>query len=69
MKTSQTTTASASFLRRADIGRQITSEHINEHLAAFEASGGVVEVLGNTPLQRDMRREAPAKPRAKSPAA
>lgn len=52
------------FARRLDVGRQITSERIDEHLAAFRAAGGVVEVLGNTPLHKPWRAatRSPAKP-------
>jgi len=46
------------FARRIDVGRQITSERIDEHLAAFRAAGGVVEVLGNTPLHKPWRAAA-----------
>lgn len=53
-----------SLARRTDVGRQITSERIDEHLAAFRAAGGVVEVLGNTPLHKPWRAatRSPAKP-------
>lgn len=57
--------ATSAFTRRTDLGRQITSERISEHLAAFEASGGIVERLGNTPISHAPRREAAgAKPKA-----
>ena len=55
----------SAFVRRADVGRQITSERISEHLAAFVASGGIVERLGNTPISRTLRPEPTgAKPKA-----
>ncbi|WP_133498634.1 hypothetical protein [Cognatilysobacter terrigena] len=53
--------ATSAFARRADVGRQITSEHIRDHVAAFEASGGIVERLGNTPLRAPQREPAGAK--------
>lgn len=40
------------FARRPELGRQLTSDHIDAHLAAFHAAGGVVEVLGNTPIHK-----------------
>ena len=54
----------ATFARRTDAGRQITSERIDEHLASFRAAGGVIEVLGNTPLHKPWRAatRSPAKP-------
>ena len=47
--------------------RTLTSEHIDAHLAAFEAAGGKVEVLATTSvlkrIQADPLRDAPkAKP-------
>lgn len=58
------TPASSPFVRRAETGRQITSEHLDAHLEAFRAAGGVVEVLGNTPIHKPWRAatRAPAKP-------
>ncbi|AXK72133.1 hypothetical protein DWG18_07455 [Lysobacter sp. TY2-98] len=50
-KMSQMPSASSST-RRSDVSRDLTREHISEHLAAFRAAGGVVEVLGNTPIHR-----------------
>jgi hypothetical protein len=45
---------------------QLTSEHIDAHLAAFEAAGGKVEVLATTTvlkrIQADPTRDAPAVP-------
>jgi hypothetical protein len=41
--------------RRVDFGRQVTSERIDEHLTAFRAAGGVIEVLGNTPIHKPWR--------------
>ncbi|TBR14387.1 MAG: hypothetical protein EPO46_00800 [Lysobacter sp.] len=34
--------------RKAETPRDLTSDRIAEHLASFRASGGQVEVLGNT---------------------
>jgi hypothetical protein len=45
------------YARRPDLSRQITSDRIDEHMAKFLASGGVVEVLGNTDWNK---RPAPA---------
>lgn len=42
------TRADVATSRRPDPSRGLTSAHIREHLAAFEASGGRVEVLGTT---------------------
>ncbi|MGY3266749.1 MULTISPECIES: hypothetical protein [unclassified Lysobacter] len=50
------------YARRVDLSRQITSEHINEHLAAFEAAGGHVEVLGNTPTRKRKDDAPPVTP-------
>lgn len=51
------------YLRRAEPSRQLTSEHIDAHLAAFEAAGGKVEVLSTTAvlkrIQADPTRAPP----------
>ena len=60
-KSPSSPSSTSAFVRRADLGRQITSEHISEHVAAFEASGGIVERLGNTPLRVAHRESAGAK--------
>lgn len=60
MSTKPSTPASAPFNRRADVSRQITSEHISAHMAAFAAAGGRVEVLGNTPMLKNLAPAAPA---------
>lgn len=60
MSTKPSTPASAPFNRRADVSRQITSEHISAHMAAFAAAGGRVEVLGNTPMLKNLKPDAPA---------
>lgn len=36
------------YVRRAEGSRQLTSENIDAHLAAFAAAGGKVEVLATT---------------------
>jgi hypothetical protein len=59
VSTKTSTPASAPFNRRADVSRQITSEHISAHMAAFRAAGGTVEVLGNTPMLKNIK---PAEP-------
>ncbi|HEY4560188.1 MAG TPA: hypothetical protein VIG54_05555 [Lysobacter sp.] len=54
------------YARRPDLSRQITSDRIDEHMAKFIASGGVVEVLGNTDWNKRQATAAvvkPAKPR------
>lgn len=43
------------FARGGDSGRQLTSERLDQHMAAFRAAGGKVEVLGNTPLHKPWR--------------
>lgn len=60
MSTKPSTPASAPFNRRTDVSRQITSEHISAHMAAFAAAGGRVEVLGNTPMLKNLAPAAPA---------
>lgn len=60
--------ATAPFNRRPDISREITSERISEHLAAFQAGGGTVEVLGNTPLLKRLQPQD-ATPEPAAPAA
>lgn len=47
-----------SHARRADVSRQLTSEHIRTHLAAFEAAGGQVEVLGTTQVLKRLAPDA-----------
>lgn len=49
-------TASSS-VRRADSARGLTSEHIDAHLAAFEAAGGKVEVLATTTVLKRIQAE------------
>lgn len=39
MSTKNPTQTTPAFARRPDLSRQITSEHISEHMAAFEAAG------------------------------
>lgn len=53
-------TAAPAYARRQDVSREITSEHIARHVEAFEASGGTVEVLGNTPMLKRVKTEAPS---------
>jgi hypothetical protein len=43
-----TSASVAPFQRRVESPRQLTSELIDAHLAAFEAAGGKVEVLATT---------------------
>ena len=60
-------TSTTTYARRPDLSRQITSAHIADHVAAFQAAGGTVEVLGVTPvLKRLNKPDEPAA--AKSPA-
>jgi len=55
-------------------GRQLTSDDIARHLAAFQRSGGTVEVLGTTRTLRQIVADAgaapaaPVKPRSRSKA-
>jgi len=62
-KTTTTATVPPPYQRRAEPSRQLTSEHIDAHLAAFEAAGGKVEVLSTTTvlkrIQADPTRDAP----------
>jgi len=62
-KTTPAATAPPPYQRRAEPSRQLTSEHIDAHLAAFEAAGGKVEVLSTTTvlkrIQADPTRDAP----------
>lgn len=54
------------YLRRAESSRQLTSEHIDAHVAAFEAAGGKVEVLATTTVLKRIQAE-PVAERADSP--
>lgn len=62
-KTTSAATAPPPYQRRAEPSRHLTSEHIDAHLAAFEAAGGKVEVLSTTSvlkrIQADPVRDAP----------
>lgn len=58
-KTSKLPPMTASPSRRADTSRQLTSEHISHHMAAFEAAGGRVEVLGTTPVLKRIETATP----------
>lgn len=55
---------STSTARRNDQSRQLTSEHIADHLAAFRAAGGTVEVLGNTQVLKRLQPAATPEPAA-----
>ncbi|GAB6197193.1 hypothetical protein [Lysobacter xanthus] len=46
------------YTRRPDLSRQITSAHIADHVAAFQAAGGTVEVLGTTPVLKRLKPDA-----------
>lgn len=43
-------------------GRQLTSDDIARHLAAFQRTGGTVEVLGTTRTLKQIVAEATASP-------
>lgn len=62
-KTTPSTNAPPPYQRRAEPSRQLTSAHIDAHLAAFAAAGGKVEVLSTTTvlkrIQADPIRDAP----------
>jgi hypothetical protein len=45
------------FQRKAESARTLTSEHIDAHLAAFEAAGGKVEVLATTTVLKRIQAE------------
>lgn len=62
---SPSSTSAPPYQRRAEPSRQLTSEHIDAHLAAFEAAGGKVEVLSTTTvLKRILAEPVPGKPAA-----
>lgn len=42
---------SAPFIRKPETPRQLTSEAIDRHIAAFEAAGGKVQVLPTRPSE------------------
>lgn len=53
------------FQRKAESARTLTSEHIDAHVAAFEAAGGKVEVLATTTVLKRIQAEpVAAKPDA-----
>lgn len=58
------TSATASQSRRSDGSRQLTSAHISEHLATFQARGGQVEVLGTTAMLKRIQPGTEAKAEA-----
>lgn len=58
--TPHTAATASSSVRRADATRGLTSEHIDAHVAAFEAAGGKVEVLATTTVLKRIQAE-PAK--------
>ena len=45
------------FQRKAESTRTLTSEHIDAHVAAFEAAGGKVEVLATTTVLKRIQAE------------
>lgn len=63
-----TSASVAPFQRRVESPRQLTSELIDAHLAAFEAAGGKVEVLATTTVLKRIQAgpvgNEPAKPEA-----
>lgn len=54
--------AAAPFRKAADQSKDVTSERIADHLAAFHAAGGTIEVLGVTPVLKRLGDASPAKP-------
>ena len=57
-------TSGTAFTRRVDNSRQLTSEHIQEHMDAFQAAGGRVEKLGTTEVLKRIARDATVEPKA-----
>jgi hypothetical protein len=57
-----TSHSSPPFHRKAESSRTLTSEHIDAHLAAFEAAGGKVEVLDTTVVLKRIDVAPAAKP-------
>jgi len=55
---SRATAAPTAHLRREENPRKLTSEHVAEHLAAFEAAGGKVEVLSTTQVLKRVQATA-----------
>ncbi|HZH43122.1 MAG TPA: hypothetical protein VEY50_03445 [Lysobacter sp.] len=51
----------------ADDSKKLTSERIAEHLAAFQAAGGQVEVLGVTRVLKRLDLPQPPEEPAKRP--
>lgn len=47
--------------RKADTSRELTSERIAQHMDAFRAAGGTVEVLGTTSMLKRLGVPEPAK--------
>lgn len=67
---SKTTTPSAAkaakpssmpYRKQADQSKDVTSERIAGHMAAFQAAGGTIEVLGVTPVLKRLAAEEAAK--------
>ncbi len=56
-----TKTASLPYRKTADLSKDVTSERIADHLAAFRAAGGAIEVLGVTPVLKRLGAAEPAK--------
>lgn len=54
-------TASLPYRKAADLSKDVTSERIADHLAAFRAAGGTIEVLSVTPVLKRLGDAEPVK--------
>ena len=54
-------TTSLPYRKTADLSKDVTSERIADHLEAFRAAGGTIEVLGVTPVLKRLGATEPAK--------
>ena len=57
----------ASGKQSAETPKDVASARIAEHLAAFAASGGIIEVLGVTRVLKHLDGAAPAAPSDATP--
>jgi hypothetical protein len=55
-------TSTMPYRKQADQSKDVTSERIADHLEAFRAAGGTIEVLGVTPVLKRLAAAEAAKP-------
>ncbi len=55
-------TTALPYRKTADLSKDVTSERIADHLDAFRAAGGTIEVLGVTPVLKRLGAVEPVKP-------